>query len=905
MRKTTVARLYAKFLCKVGALPGDQFVETSGSGLANDGINACKKHIESILNSGGGVFFIDEAYQLVSGNSSGGKAVLDYLLTEIENLAGKIAFVFAGYNKQMETFFTHNPGIPSRIPIAMEFKDYEDEELLRILEYTINKRYNTSMKVEGGMLGLYTRIVARRIGRGRGREGFGNAREVQNRLAIITERQAKRLKKERRGSGQPDDNLLTKVDLIGPEPSLALKNNAAWTKLQRMVGLKTVKQAVKVLLDTLQYNYQRELEEKPIVEYSLNRCFIGSPGTGKTSVAKLYGRILADLGMLSNGEVVVRNPSDFVGEFVGKSEALTKAILASTIGKVLIIDEAYMLRPSKNGSGDCFKTAVIDTLVAEVQSTPGEDRCVLLLGYKDEMENMFRDTNPGMARRFPLDSGFLFEDFDDNELRLILELKLKDQGFGATHRAKEVAMDILRRARNRPHFGNGGEVDIILDKAKLLHQKHLSASMTKLKDTFEPFDFDPEFDRGPKVQKLLEKALGKVLFIDEAYRLAEGKFATEAMDELVDSLTKPKYAKKLICILAGYDEDMNRLMSMNPGLTSRFPETINFRPLTREECFSLLTDLLRARKAPLDVSVLTSPSVDFRYEALRKLKHLSALKSWGNARDVQTMEKDIFKEVISTAIPPITSLVITESIVLGAIDAMLAERSHRDKARGTHRHGTQNSGVPDRTSPPPQSKSENVANSNVQASANTNTATPAPSSPGILTPSTPDSEKHDSTDEALTPVSGDSRDDGVDETLWQQLQQDKQAAEAHERDYQRLEQERILKQQLIEQEELLAKQELERLRKAEQDAKDDEERRHREAERIKKELAMRKLEEMRLRMEQERQRREEARLKEVQAQMKLRKLGVCVQGYRWTKQAGGYRCAGGAHFVTDAQLGNN
>jgi hypothetical protein len=192
----------------------------------------------------------------------------------------------------------------------------------------------------------------------------------------------------------------------------------------------------------------------------------------------------------------VRNPSDFVGEFLGKSEAQTKAILASTVGKVLIIDEAYMLRPSKGGSGDSFKTAVIDTIVAEVQSTPGEDRCVLLLGYKDEMENMFRDINPGMARRFPLDSGFLFEDFDDNELRLILELKLKEQGFGATDRAKEVAMDVLCRARNRPHFGNGGEVDIILDKAKLLHQKHLSAKMTNLKDMFEPFDFDPDFDRG-------------------------------------------------------------------------------------------------------------------------------------------------------------------------------------------------------------------------------------------------------------------------------------------------------------------------------------------------------------------------------------------------------------------------
>lgn len=300
--KTTVARLYAKFLVEVGALPGDHFFESSGSALANDGVSDCKAHIDKILEEGGGVFFIDEAYQLVSGNSAGGRAVLDYLLAEIENLTGKIVFILAGYHKQMEAFFAHNPGIPSRIPIQMEFQDYSDRELQRIFRHYVHSKYKGIMKIDGGMDGLYVRIVARRIGRGRGRDGFGNAREVQNKISQITERQAKRLRKERRAGAMPDDNFLTKEDLIGPEPSSVLVNNAAWMKLQKLIGLLAVKQSVKTLLDGLQFNYQRELEEKPIVQYSLNRCLIGSPGTGKTSVAKLYGRILADIGLLSNGE---------------------------------------------------------------------------------------------------------------------------------------------------------------------------------------------------------------------------------------------------------------------------------------------------------------------------------------------------------------------------------------------------------------------------------------------------------------------------------------------------------------------------------------------------------------------------------------------------------------------------
>jgi hypothetical protein len=192
--------------------------------------------------------------------------------------------------------------------------------------------------------------------------------------------------------------------------------------------------------------------------------------------------------------VVVKNPADFVGSVLGGSEANTKGILASTVGKVLIIDEAYML--ASGATSDPYKSAVIDTIVAEVQSTPGEDRCVLLLGYKDQMEDMFRDVNPGLARRFPLESAFVFEDFNDDEIRSILELKLKDIGFSATDQAKKVAMDVIQRARNRPNFGNAGEVNIILDKAKALYQKHLTAGKVKDFDTFEAIDFDPDHERG-------------------------------------------------------------------------------------------------------------------------------------------------------------------------------------------------------------------------------------------------------------------------------------------------------------------------------------------------------------------------------------------------------------------------
>lgn len=301
--KTTVARLYAKFLAAVGIIPGSKFIETTGSRLSNEGVSQCQKTIESLLKQGGGVVFIDEAYQLVQANSSGGGQVLDFLLAEVENLTGKIVFILAGYQRQMEQFFAHNPGLPSRFPHQLKFEDFNDTELMLILEHWIEKTYKKQMKIDGGPSGLYCRIVARRIGRGRGSDGFANARAVENAVTKITERQAKRVARERRnGSAMVDDFFLDKEDMIGPDPSQSLNSSRVWQKLQGLIGLAEVKKTIEALVDTIKYNYRRELAEQPLVEYSLNKVFLGNPGTGKTSVAKIYGQILVDIGLLSNGE---------------------------------------------------------------------------------------------------------------------------------------------------------------------------------------------------------------------------------------------------------------------------------------------------------------------------------------------------------------------------------------------------------------------------------------------------------------------------------------------------------------------------------------------------------------------------------------------------------------------------
>ncbi|KAL9947569.1 hypothetical protein ACHAP9_006960 [Verticillium nonalfalfae] len=949
--KTTVARIYAKFLTSLAIIAGSEFEETTGSKLASMGVTGCQTLIEKVLENGGGVIFIDEAYQLSSGNSPGGRAVLDFLLAEVENLTGMIVFVLAGYTKQMETFFAHNPGFPSRFPLEMKFEDYDDKELLRILERQISKKFGGRMTVEDGLQGLFCRIVARRLGMGRGTEGFGNARAVENAFSRICMRQADRLLSERRKGLRPDDLKLSKEDLIGPQPTNALENSTAWGKLQGLVGLSSVKESVQMLLDTIQANYQREMAEEPVIQFSLNRVFLGSPGTGKTTVAKIYGQILVDLGLLSSGEVIVKNPSDFVGAVMGQSEQQTRGILAATVGKVLVIDEAYGLYggggTQGRGATDPYRTAVIDTIVAEVQSTPGDDRCVLLLGYKDPLEEMFQNVNPGLSRRFPLASAFVFEDFDNDDLRKILDLKLKQQGFKATDQAKTVAIEVLDRARNRPNFGNAGEIDILLDQAKGSHQKRLSLGQTKHRVTLGAVDFDAGFERmqrsqtnipmlfegtvgcekivailqgyqdivrtsrllgmdpkgqvpfnflfrgppgtgktstakkmgkvfmdmgllasadvldcsatdligqyvgqtGPKVQQLLDKALGRVLLIDEAYRLADGQFAKEALDELVDAVTKDKYEGRLVIILAGYENDINRLMSVNPGMTSRFPETIDFYSLDPGSCLELLTrtlqkqkQRLKGTKGDLNLGCFERPSRRFEVDVLRLFDGLSKQTSWASARDIETLAKAVFnvglrglKEGGGHCI------LVSEDVVLGQLQKMLHERHSREK-RVSHQLTT---GLADLSLLSPPIAEPTLMHQHEERT--TETSQQGAKEDDLTPPSSPEPNLRFQNDSI--------RDAGVSDEVWEQLQKDAQAEGDQEEQYQSM---------------------LEAKKTADEG----------ELDRIMGEL-----------IGAENRRRQEA-----EARRKLALSGRCPVGYAWIKQAGGYRCAGGSHFVRDLEM---
>ena len=261
-------------------------------------------------------------------------------------------------------------------------------------------------------------------------------------------------------------------------------------KLEQLTGCEKIKKQIAGIVKLVENNYEHELKFEAKDDVSLNRLFLGNPGTGKTSVANLYGSILNHLRLLSNGDVVYKVASDFMGSAVGESQKKTKAILELAKGKVLIIDEVYGLDDALYGKN------ALDTIVETVTGKPGEDIAVILAGYRPQVEKMLGEQNPGLARRFHASHPFVFEDFSDDELMDILSEMCDSFEVHMPLAVKTIAVKQLAQQRALPNFGNAGAMTTMLTDAKArmserLRSKNITAQHLK---RLEEVDLDEASD---------------------------------------------------------------------------------------------------------------------------------------------------------------------------------------------------------------------------------------------------------------------------------------------------------------------------------------------------------------------------------------------------------------------------
>lgn len=250
-------------------------------------------------------------------------------------------------------------------------------------------------------------------------------------------------------------------------------------KLDNLVGLKQLKLEIHNLINFLKIQQQRQEHGLPQVPLTLHLVFCGSPGTGKTTVARLIGKIYQELGILKKGHCIETDRSGMVAEYVGHTAIKTEKLIESALDGVLFIDEAYTLKPENAGRD--FGQEAIDTLLKRMEDY--RDRLVVIVaGYPDEMSR-FIESNPGLQSRFT--RYFTFEDYQPEELLLIFENICQSHHYKINSNAKKTLLnEFTDLYQNRDkNFGNGRLVRNIFEKTVEKQATRLARLTNVNKDT--------------------------------------------------------------------------------------------------------------------------------------------------------------------------------------------------------------------------------------------------------------------------------------------------------------------------------------------------------------------------------------------------------------------------------------
>ncbi len=521
--------------------------------------------------------------------------------------------------------------------------------------------------------------------------------------------------------------------------------------LNRLVGLEEVKSKINdytAYLKFLKLRQEQGFEEN--YNLSLHTVFTGNPGTGKTTVAQMLGRIYHSMGLLSKGTVMEVGRAELVGKYIGQTAPKVKEVIEKARGGILFIDEAYSLVRSENDEQD-FGREVVEILIKEMSDGPG-DLAIVVAGYPQQMQ-IFLDSNPGLRSRFNL--YYHFPDYLPQELLQIANQKAAHKHISFEEKSREYLYEKITEAyRNRDKsFGNArlisswmeeikmnmglrivrsgdfsmlsqdewrtivvedvqvmfknkkGELPDIQMDEDLLEQTlmeldsliGLDSVKTELrelvqlvkfyresgKEVLNKFSLHTIFTGNPgtgkttvarliaklwkalgllerghlvecdrqslvagyigqtaiKTTQLIEKAIGGVLFIDEAYTLTTGgenDFGKEVIETLLKQMEDRR--GEFAVIVAGYPEPMDRFLEANPGLKSRFDKALNFSDLSAEELYWVSAYMLKHEGLTPDATAATY---------LRK--HLVELhekrdKYFGNARSVRKIVQAAVKK---------------------------------------------------------------------------------------------------------------------------------------------------------------------------------------------------------------------------------------------------------------------
>ena len=294
-------------------------------------------------------------------------------------------------------------------------------------------------------------------------------------------------------SSSPKPQEQTPPDSLKPAPADTTPDPDPFEELNGLIGLEAVKQEVRSLANFAKVQQQRKRQGLKVPKLSYHLVFTGSPGTGKTTVARIVARIYKDLGILQSGHLVETDRSGLVAGYLGQTAIKTNAIIDSALNGVLFIDEAYALATE---DGDSYGLEAISTLLKRMEDE--RDRLVVIVaGYSDEMQR-FISSNPGLKSRF--NRYIDFPDYSPSELHDIFAMYASRSQYTMTADASEFLRKQLNLAvkRKTRSFANARYVRNMFEKAIQHHANRIAQTpnasteqlsqltLNDLQRTFEP-----------------------------------------------------------------------------------------------------------------------------------------------------------------------------------------------------------------------------------------------------------------------------------------------------------------------------------------------------------------------------------------------------------------------------------